>query len=214
MSYTELKHFLKNILDILKDKYVIILTDKEHLDLFNKIFISEIEKVKNEIKYYLEQGELTLRKTYDEVYKATPDFDFEKELLVFSENHKLDIFRNTNQIKIFFGLLEYILDKHTKVGVGYAICYKIIFKIIKEQEKIEIVKQSKIFKNEEKEFIQQKYDQGLDINTIVDHYLDNYRENKLKELQKIENLFNRNFMLKSWYYIDWKIGKPDRKEEI
>lgn len=194
-----LKSFLKNILSFtLKDKYINILIQEDHLILFNTIY-DENNKYN---EYYNAQGKLTISRVYNNFYEPN-----------LFENKIFESLSNT-QIETFFGILEYILDQYTKIGVGYAICYQTIDKLLSQQNKKKIIKQSQIFKEEEKEFVQKKYDQGVDLATIFDHYLSTYRQNKLKEVQKIDDELKRKFMLDSWYYIDWKKSENKYKIEL
>jgi hypothetical protein len=187
-----LKSFLKNILSFsLKVKYINILIQEEYLNLFNTMF-DESNKYN---EYYKEQGKLIINRVYNDFYQ--PNL-FENKLF---EN------LNADQVEIFFGILEYILDSNTKIGVGYAICSQIINHILIQENKEKIILQSRIFKDAEEQFIKKKYEKGLDIDTIIDNYLPTYRENKLKDIQKIDNKLERKFMLNSWYYIDWKKSK-------
>ena len=187
-----LKSFLKNILSFsLKVKYINILIQEEYLNLFNIMF-DESNKYN---EYYKEQGKLIINRVYNDFYQ--PNL-FENKLF---EN------LNADQVEIFFGILEYILDSNTKIGVGYAISSQIINHILIQENKEKIILQSRIFKDAEEQFIKKKYEKGLDIDTIIDNYLPTYRENKLKDIQKIDNKLERKFMLNSWYYIDWKKSK-------
>ncbi len=187
-----LKEFLKNILSIiLKDKYVNLLLREEHLELFNTMFDSNNKY--NE--YYKTQGKSIIQRVYNDFYEPN----------LFQNK----IFTNltVDQIEIFFGILEYILDNYTKIGVGYAICSQIISNILLRENKEKIIAQSRIFKNEENEFITNKIEEGYTVANVIDNYLEKYRQNKLKDIQKITNPLERKFMLDSWYYIEWVKNK-------
>jgi len=125
---------------------------------------------------------------------------------IFDDNHaKLVVLKapnNFNEEKMFDILIDYNIEKipiYRKGRISYVVYYI-------SNKLNDIIKQSEKFKQEEKEWIQKNINKNIDINTIIDDMLYKYRENKVKELANIKNQKEREFMLKSWYYINWQKG--------
>ncbi len=149
-----IKNLVKNILETgnMEDTYIDILLKEEYLELF----MSAFDSTKNESNiFYKNSGELSFKKIinyYFFVEKRIPfnDIDISVnitkifEYSIFDEvkshyNVSYLLFYNHNpfidKLLTLFGIIEYVLDKYIKVGVGYYVLYKIITTILEIKSK-------------------------------------------------------------------------------
>jgi hypothetical protein len=128
-------NFIKNILQKsnIKDKYIQLLLVNEHLELF----FSAFDKNNKYNFMYKELGKISVDKfiTYYFLIINSKEVNKEKLLNIFVNNLSIDY----NTFFTFLGVLEYVLDNLTRIGVGYAIIYDILKSIV-EEEKIEVKK--------------------------------------------------------------------------
>ena len=141
MNNNKIKPLIKNILEIgnIKEKYINIVLQKEHLELFMTAFDS-----KNEFNiFYKNSGELSIKKIINYYFFTEKNVSF-NDINIDSIIEKIfayNIFSkfktiNNEKILTLFGIIEYVLDKYTKVGVGYAILYQIVTKILEIKVKV------------------------------------------------------------------------------
>ena len=147
-----IKNLVKNILETgnMEDTYIDILLKEEYLELF----MSAFDSTKNESNiFYKNSGELSFKKIinyYFFVEKRIPfnDIDTRSNIRrIFEYNIFEEVMRHYNNIYLtlhdplidklltLFGIIEYVLDKYIKVGVGYYVLYKIITTILEIKSK-------------------------------------------------------------------------------
>jgi hypothetical protein len=147
-----IKNLVKNILETgnMEDTYIDILLKEEYLELF----MSAFDSTKNDSNiFYKNSGELSFKKIinyYFFVEKRIPfnDIDTRSNIRrIFEYNIFEEVMRHYNntyltlhdplidKLLTLFGIIEYVLDKNIKVGVGYYVLYKIITTILEIKNK-------------------------------------------------------------------------------
>lgn len=141
---------IKNVLVLgdIKKKYIDLLLEKEGLNDLNDL--NELSNLKT-LKEYTEKGSTAIQKFDKNLVK-----EFDKNLTKINFNN-YPLNKEQKIIDFFYsiiGFIENILDKKTKVGVGYAIVSTILINIFGKNEKNE--KNLEIEKVAKKALIKQK----------------------------------------------------------
>lgn len=134
----------------MKSKYIqLIIVNQENFDLYKK-YINTDDYIDNEYINYYKIGELSLEQILMFLnIKNNTKLEINEELITdltvdfvnyFSNNNlfKYKVYKNyilKNNLFCFLGITESILDKETKVGVGYGVVYSIVTNILKDKIK-------------------------------------------------------------------------------